>query len=49
MCAVRVHSTCSTSGTRRVTLVTYPVINHERGKDRKVFTANGTYPWPFVI
>jgi hypothetical protein len=33
---------------RRVNLVTYPVISHERGKDREVFTTSGTYPWSFV-
>ena len=36
------------SGKRRVNLVTHPVINHEWGKDREVFTASGTYPWSFV-
>ena len=25
-----------------------PVISHERGKDREVFTTSGTYPWSFV-
>jgi hypothetical protein len=25
-----------------------PVINHERGKEREVFTTSGTYPWSFV-
>jgi hypothetical protein len=30
-------SSCSTSGTRRVNLVTNPVISHEWGKDREVF------------
>ena len=30
-----------TSGTRRVTLVTNPVISHEWGKERKVFTTIG--------
>ena len=44
----RVSSSCSTSGTRRVNLVTHPVISHERGKDREVFTTSGTYPWSFV-
>jgi hypothetical protein len=34
----RVISSCSTSGTRRVNLVTNPVISHEWGKDREVFT-----------
>ena len=35
--------TCSTSGIRRVTLVTIPVISHELGKDQIVITTNGTY------
>jgi hypothetical protein len=34
-CPGRVGSSCSASGTRRVNLVTNPVISHERGKDRK--------------
>ena len=46
-CSGRVSSSCSTSDTRRVNLVTNPVISHERGKDREVFTS-GTYPWSFV-
>jgi len=29
MCSGRVSSSCSTSGTRRVTLVTNPVVSHE--------------------
>ena len=41
-------SSRSTSGTRRVTLVTNPVISHEWEKDRKVFTTSETYPWSFV-
>jgi len=32
-CSGRVNSSCSTSGTRRVNLVTNPVINHEWGKE----------------
>jgi hypothetical protein len=40
-CRGRVSSSCFTSGTRRVNLVTNPVISHEWGKDWKVFT----YPW----
>ena len=48
MCSGRVSSSCSTSDTRRVNLVTNPVISHERGKDREVFTTSGTYPWSFV-
>ena len=47
-CSGRVGSSCSTSDTRRVNLVTNPVINHERGKNREVFTTNGAYPWSFV-
>ena len=41
-CSGRVSSSCSTSGTRRVNLITIPVISHELGKDREVFTS-GTY------
>ena len=37
-----------TSGTRRVNLVTIPVISREWGKDREVFTTSGTYSWSFV-
>ena len=48
MCSGRVSSYCSTSGTRRVTLFTNPMISHERGKDCKVFTTSGTSPWSFV-
>ena len=44
----RVGRSCSTSGTRRVDLVTYSVISHERGKNREVFATNGTYPRSFV-
>jgi hypothetical protein len=44
----RISSSRSASGTRRVNLVTNPVISHERGKDREVFTTSGTYPWSFV-
>ena len=47
-CSGRVRSSCSTSGTRRVNLVTNPVISREWGKDREVFTTSGTYPWSFV-
>jgi hypothetical protein len=44
-CSGRESSSCSTSGTRRVNLVINPVISHEWGKDREVFTTSGTYPW----
>jgi hypothetical protein len=47
-CSGRVGSSYSTIDTHRVNLVTNPVISHERGKDRKVFTTSGTYPWSFV-
>jgi len=47
-CSGRVGSSCSTSGTRRVTLITNVVISHERGKDRKVLTTSGPYSWSFV-
>jgi hypothetical protein len=44
-CSRRVGSSCSTSGTCRVHLVTNPVISREWGKNREVFTTSGTYPW----
>jgi hypothetical protein len=47
-CYGRVSNSCSTSGTRRVNLVTNPVLNREWGKDREVFTTSGTHPWSFV-
>jgi hypothetical protein len=47
-CSGRVRSSCSASGTRRINLVTNPVISREWGKDQEVFTS-GTYPWSFVI
>ena len=37
-CFRRVSSSCSTSDTHCVNLVTNPVISYERGKDREVFT-----------
>jgi hypothetical protein len=43
-CSGRVKTFCSTSGTRRVNLVTNPVISHEWGKDWEVLTTSGTYP-----
>jgi hypothetical protein len=48
MCSGMVSSSCSTSDTRRVNLVTNPVISHERGKDREVLTTSGTHLWSFV-
>jgi hypothetical protein len=47
MCSCRVSSSCSTSGTRRVNLVTTLVICYEWGKDREVLTTRWTYPWSF--
>ena len=47
-CSGMVSSSCSTSGTRRVNLVTNLVISYEWRKDREVFTTRGTYPWSFV-
>ena len=43
-----VSSSCSISGTHRVTLVTIPIISHEWGRHIKVFATSGTYPWSFV-
>jgi hypothetical protein len=43
-CSRRVSSSCSTSDTGHVNLVTNPVTSHERGKHREVFTTSGTYP-----
>jgi hypothetical protein len=42
-CSGRVGSSCSTSGTRRVNLVTNSVISREWGKDREVFTTSGRF------
>ena len=47
-CSVTVNSSCFTIGTRRVKLVTNPMISPEWGKDRKIFTTSGTYQWSFV-
>jgi hypothetical protein len=47
-CSGRIDSSCSTSGTRRVNLVTNPVISRESGEDHEVFTTSGTYLWSFV-
>jgi hypothetical protein len=51
-CSGKIGSSCSTSDTHRVNLVANPVISHQRGKDREVFTTSGTYPWssnfPFI-
>ena len=48
MCSERISSSCSTSGSRRINLVTNPTISREWGKDREVFTTSGTYSWSFV-
>jgi hypothetical protein len=47
-CSGRISSSCSTSGTSRVNLVTNLVISHERGKNQEVFTTSRIYPWSFV-
>ena len=41
-------SSCSTSSTSHVTLVTNPVISHEWGKNWIVIMTNRTYLWSFV-
>ena len=46
-CSGRLCSSCSTSDARRLNIVTNPVISHERGKDREIFTS-GTNAWSFV-
>jgi hypothetical protein len=38
---------CSTSDTRRVNLVTNPMMSWTR-KGPEVLTTSGTYPWSFV-
>jgi hypothetical protein len=48
-CSGKIGSSCSTSGIRRVNLVTNPFITHEWGKDREVLTTSGTYLWSFVF
>jgi hypothetical protein len=47
-CSGRVSSSCSTSGTRRVNLVTNPEISPDWGEDLEVFMTSGTYLWSFV-
>jgi hypothetical protein len=47
-CSGMKSNSCSTSGTRHVNLVTNPMLNHEWGKDREVFTTSGTYPWSTI-
>jgi hypothetical protein len=47
-CPGRVSKSCSTSDSRRVNLVTNPVISYEWGQDRELFTTSGTYLWLFV-
>jgi hypothetical protein len=47
-CSGKVSSSCSTSCTHSVNLVTNPVISHEWVKDREMFTTSVTYPWSFV-
>ena len=47
-CSGMVSTSCSTSGTCRVTLVKNPLISHEWWKDREVLMISGTYPWSIV-
>ena len=44
----RVSSFCFASDTRRVTLVTNPMISLERTINRILITTNGTYLWSLV-
>ena len=44
----KVRSSCSTSDTHGVSVVNYPVISHEWGKDGILITTNGTFPCSFV-
>jgi hypothetical protein len=48
-CYVRITSSCCTSDTDHVNLVTNPVISHEWRQDREVFSTSWTYSWSFVI
>jgi hypothetical protein len=47
-CSGRVSSSYFTNGTRRVYLVTHPMISHEWRKDREVLTTSRTYLWSLV-
>jgi hypothetical protein len=47
-CSGTISSSCSTIGTRRITLVTNPVVIHEWGYGLIVITINRTYTWSFV-
>jgi hypothetical protein len=50
-CSGKVGSYCTTSGTRRITLVTIPMLKHEWGKNRIVITTNGHlwYRYPVTV
>jgi hypothetical protein len=48
LCMLQAVNRNTTSGTRRVNLVTNQVIHHEWRKDREVLTTSGTYPWSLV-
>ena len=43
-CSGMASSSFSTCDTRRVNLVTNPVVSHAWGKDLEVFSTSGTYP-----
>jgi hypothetical protein len=47
-CSGSVSSSCTTSDTRHVNLVTNPVISHEWSKDPELFTTSGTFPWSIL-
>ena len=48
MICLLLYSSCSTSDTRRVSLVTNPIISRDWGKDPEVSTTSGTYLCSFV-
>jgi hypothetical protein len=48
-CSRRLSGSCSTNDTRRVNLVTNPVISHERGKEREVQLYDKRYDFNFPI
>jgi hypothetical protein len=48
MICLLLYSSCSTSDTQRVSLVTNPIISRDWGKDPEVFTTSGTYLCSFV-
>jgi hypothetical protein len=47
-CYEKVSRYCSTCRTRRIILITNPLISHEWGQDRNVSKNDGSYRWLFV-